>query len=317
MLFAIFNFYNFSFPFGFSYSALATSMCFMLHSMLFFWHRYELPAVILGRVSPEHPRQSNNGASPSESGRSTPEHHAMPPAGSVPHGARARPPIRPSASFSSTVASGRLSRNSSAGGLFHGGDSGEDDGSYVFFMDGEVVVHRNNNNNQEPRARTPSPVTSQAGGVVDPANAATEPRRNRLLGNNNHSHRLDSQQQLQQPPQRLVHNLGTRLATGASTDEVEEAHHAAALSPSSPGRHRPRYGGVEVDDDHDDHETSALQAILNASGEVSPGSSMADDDDDGPRGSPADLLRPPPSVPRSPLLHIPGLGPDDDDAATD
>ena len=185
LLFAIFNFYNFSFPFGFSYSALGTSMAFMLHSMLFFWHRYELPAVVFGLVSPEHPRQSSSGVSPvsasnnpappiqpsqpySESGRSTPENTA--PSSIVPNPRRV-PPVGRSTSFS-TVASGALSRNSSAGGLFHAG-GGEDDGSYMFFMDGEVVTHRN----AEPRTPSPfSPAASQTG--VDPAQAVTEPRRN-------------------------------------------------------------------------------------------------------------------------------------------
>ena len=81
LLFSIFHFYNFSFPFGFSYAALATSMCFMMHSMLFFWHRYELPAVALGRITPERPRQGMSSPPPSptsstpsvrsDSGRST------------------------------------------------------------------------------------------------------------------------------------------------------------------------------------------------------------------------------------------------------
>lgn len=56
LLFSLFHFYLFSFPFGFTHTALACTACFMVHSMLFFWHRYELPAVALGRVSPEHPR---------------------------------------------------------------------------------------------------------------------------------------------------------------------------------------------------------------------------------------------------------------------
>lgn len=56
LLFALLHFYIFSFPFGFSYMALTSTVCFMLHSMLFFWHRFELPAVVLGQVTAQNPR---------------------------------------------------------------------------------------------------------------------------------------------------------------------------------------------------------------------------------------------------------------------
>lgn len=57
LLFCLFHFYHCASPFGFGYLALATVACFMVHSMVFFWHRYELPAVALGWVTIEHPRQ--------------------------------------------------------------------------------------------------------------------------------------------------------------------------------------------------------------------------------------------------------------------
>jgi len=270
MLFAIFNFYNFSFPFGFSYSALVTSMCFMMHSMLFFWHRWELPAVVLGRVSPDHPRQHALSAgsmpsavhSPPGSGRSTPEQHdVIPGVNFVPMAGRL-PPIARSTSFS-TEASGRLSRISSAGGLFHVG-GGDDDGSYMFFMDGEVVMHRDitpnsssNNNNNAVRARTPSPVSSR---TVDPAAAVTEPRRNIHRPSNSNTATTNRQGAAQQQgaPQRFVSELDTLLASGRSTDEFEE-HDA-----TTPLMSRLRYDDY---DDNDGNETSALQAILNASGD--------------------------------------------------
>ena len=66
LLFTLFHVYYFSFPFGFSYMALSSTACFMLHSMVFFWHRYELPAVAHGLVSVDYPRMittSNVGAS--------------------------------------------------------------------------------------------------------------------------------------------------------------------------------------------------------------------------------------------------------------
>jgi hypothetical protein len=56
LLFSLFHFYLFLYPFGFCYTALASTALFMAHSMLFFWHRYELPAVAHGHVTLEHPR---------------------------------------------------------------------------------------------------------------------------------------------------------------------------------------------------------------------------------------------------------------------
>ena len=66
LLFSLFHFYLFSFPFGFTHTALVCTACFMIHSMLFFWHRYELPAVAFGRVSPEQPRMMGRPLPPPE-----------------------------------------------------------------------------------------------------------------------------------------------------------------------------------------------------------------------------------------------------------
>ena len=41
MYFTLFHVYFFSFPFGFSYLALVTTVLFLQHAMLFFWNRYE------------------------------------------------------------------------------------------------------------------------------------------------------------------------------------------------------------------------------------------------------------------------------------
>ena len=122
-------------------------------------------------------------------------------------------------------------------------------------------------------------------------------------------HRLDLPQH---PPQRFVTELETLLASGVSTDEAEEAAqtHTGISTPLSLGlRQQHRSGG------DDDNETSALQAILNASGddssspassslmEVSPReTSDPVEDEDGDDGDP----RLPPSPPT--LLSIPGLG---------
>ncbi|KAL7568112.1 hypothetical protein ACA910_019510 [Epithemia clementina (nom. ined.)] len=56
LLFALWHFYIFSFPHGFSYTALTSTVCFMMHCMLFFWHRFELPAIVLGQVNAQTPR---------------------------------------------------------------------------------------------------------------------------------------------------------------------------------------------------------------------------------------------------------------------
>lgn len=42
LYFTLFHVYFFSFPFGFSYVALVTTVLFLQHSMLFFWNRYEV-----------------------------------------------------------------------------------------------------------------------------------------------------------------------------------------------------------------------------------------------------------------------------------
>ena len=73
LLFALLHFYIFSFPFGFSYTALASAVCFMMHSMLFFWHRFELPAVVMGHVSSENPRMYQRSSSHSFPGQPTPQ----------------------------------------------------------------------------------------------------------------------------------------------------------------------------------------------------------------------------------------------------
>jgi hypothetical protein len=139
LLFALFHFYLFSFPFGFSYTALSSTVCFMIHSMLFFWHRFELPAVALGFVNAQNPRM---GIPPSPTIAPPP-----PPASqgrdhdTVPH--MILPPrldlIRQQSHGTISSLNGGTSRQSSTS-LFHRGDDGDE--SYMYFMDGEVVMHR-------------------------------------------------------------------------------------------------------------------------------------------------------------------------------
>lgn len=53
MYFTLFHVYFFSFPFGFSYLALVTTVLFLQHSMLFFWNTYE--ASLLLTLPPSFP----------------------------------------------------------------------------------------------------------------------------------------------------------------------------------------------------------------------------------------------------------------------
>jgi len=59
LLFLLFHVYQTAFQdHGFVYLALTVVWCFMLHSMIFFWHRYELPALVRGHVSIDRPRMN-------------------------------------------------------------------------------------------------------------------------------------------------------------------------------------------------------------------------------------------------------------------
>jgi hypothetical protein len=179
LLFALFHYYHISFPYGFSYAALTTSMCFMMHSMLFFWHRYELPAVFLGHVNPVHFRAVSGYSNNNNSGHNvspTPSPPPPPlPLRVVPSSVQfvdeqnnvddetisqqaptsnvvstADPTAAPVPNFErlnvgrtqsfNTFASGRLSRNSSNNGMYHRGDDEDDESSYIYFMGGEVVI---------------------------------------------------------------------------------------------------------------------------------------------------------------------------------
>jgi hypothetical protein len=212
--------------------------------MLFFWHRYELPAVVLGRVSPEHPRQrisTSPESTPSErsdSGRNTPE-HTVPTYINPTQGNFGR-----SLSFN-TAASGRMSRQSSTNGMFHQGDD-DDDGSYMFFMGGEVVMHRN-----EPRPPSPGTPTNEYM-ARDPGTATSEGRRNRR--------------------ERFVNELETLVASAVSTDDdSEQIRTPQASSSSADGLSGNTSSQSEQPTDNylEDNETSALQAILNVMNEES------------------------------------------------
>ena len=54
--FSMFHVYFFSFPFGFSYLALGTTVLFIQHSMLFCWNAFEIPALETGLITAVTPR---------------------------------------------------------------------------------------------------------------------------------------------------------------------------------------------------------------------------------------------------------------------
>ncbi|GKY93646.1 hypothetical protein MPSEU_000332000 [Mayamaea pseudoterrestris] len=149
LLFSLFHYYLFSFPFGFSYTALTSTVLFMAHSMLFFFCRYELPAVAHGQVSLSNPRMGNN-SNENGNGHHLHQHGPQQSAGLT------RLP-GPQISLSprvvqqhqytivrqgSQTSSG--SRQAGSSVVFHHGSTDEDDRdeSYLFFMNGEVVMHR-------------------------------------------------------------------------------------------------------------------------------------------------------------------------------
>jgi hypothetical protein len=251
LLFTIFHYYNFSFPFGFSYAALATSMCFMIHSMLFFWHRYELPAIILGRVRLEQPRQAIS-SSPTPSESETEDGDDLTSTIRQIHFENTPPRsnLNRNQSFN-TAASDRISRNSSTNGMYRQGED-DDDQSYTYFLGGEVVMHRS-----EERHRRFSPFSS-AVPAGDPT-AITEPRRNSRRSSHH---------------QRFVNELETLTASNLSTDDGDElvlTPEASRNEWSNGSRTAPAAdGGARAVDYDGDNEFSALQSILMRYDEQSP-----------------------------------------------
>lgn len=55
--FAMYHLYFFSYPFGFAYLSLCVAACHVLYWMLHFYHTYEIPLVVQGRLSSAVPRQ--------------------------------------------------------------------------------------------------------------------------------------------------------------------------------------------------------------------------------------------------------------------
>jgi hypothetical protein len=124
LLFALCHFYLFSFPMGFSYAALASTIGFMFHSMVFFWNRFELVAVAQGSAPPPRMHHGSSDATlalPSIS--LSPRHPLL---------------FRQHSQASSFAPSS--SRHASSVTLHPplGGEDG-DDSSFVLYLEGEVV----------------------------------------------------------------------------------------------------------------------------------------------------------------------------------
>ena len=59
LYFTLFHVYFFSFPIGFTYASLASTIMFLFHTMVFFLNRYELPALHAGLITPLSPRRGS------------------------------------------------------------------------------------------------------------------------------------------------------------------------------------------------------------------------------------------------------------------
>ncbi|KAL7466217.1 hypothetical protein ACHAXS_006508 [Conticribra weissflogii] len=58
LYFTLFHVYFFSCPVGFTYTSLLSTILFLIHTMIFFCNRYELPALHSGLTTPQSPRVS-------------------------------------------------------------------------------------------------------------------------------------------------------------------------------------------------------------------------------------------------------------------
>jgi hypothetical protein len=262
LLFSLFHFYLFLYPFGFCYTALASTALFMTHSMLFFWHRYELPAVAHGHVTLENPRM---GPHPMHQ-----HHHRMlndhdpprshtSPYGPTPPGipnillparrtatpSLLRHPIHnsPPYSASRTHSTAPVAREAhhdvafGAGGGVVGGDvimsrpgssvalvrDDDSTSSYMYFMDGEVVVHSSHNHHRSGESRP------------------------RMM---NRSRSFPSQTRLQES-RRLGHPAPEDLGYESNSNRRPLDRH---------------YGAVDADDDGtdglDDNTSSSLRSVM-------------------------------------------------------
>eukprot|EP00547_Thalassionema_nitzschioides_P007270 CAMPEP_0194221742 /NCGR_PEP_ID=MMETSP0156-20130528/31256_1 /TAXON_ID=33649 /ORGANISM="Thalassionema nitzschioides, Strain L26-B" /LENGTH=295 /DNA_ID=CAMNT_0038952247 /DNA_START=968 /DNA_END=1855 /DNA_ORIENTATION=+ len=203
LLFLAFHVYFFSFPHGFSYTALASTAAFLVHSMLFFWNRYELPAVARGLVSLEHPRM----AADTSAQASPDQQRLIPRLESSGHEEHTRPQLRqrpttsgrvedssqslsamapPAAAYPSTSTLGQsygdldMSRATSSAELFQMDNDGED--SCLYMLGGEVVML--NNTHRSTLGRRSSSMGSLSTSASIPEGDERPPRRRTTSSSN-------------------------------------------------------------------------------------------------------------------------------------
>jgi hypothetical protein len=162
LLFLLFHVYQSAYSqTGFVYLALTVVWCFIFHSMVFFWHRFELPAVVFGYVSVDRPRMTLHSAPFSTNTSSAPtgtdqQHrpseqrgmvlnnsassngaHLVSDRRTISMNGRGGPGVPSHPSFSTAS-----SRNGISGLFRNNHDDDSSTGSMLYFMGGEVVVHR-------------------------------------------------------------------------------------------------------------------------------------------------------------------------------
>jgi hypothetical protein len=259
----------------------------MMHSMLFFWHRYELPAIYLdqGRadhfshihvpiplppvISPVQLIDDRNVPNDSvrEQEQSSPQVSSGPSPVPLPNFDRMN--VGRTQSFN-TVASGRLSRNSSNYGLYNRGDE-DDEGSYMYFMGGEVVIPRpsndhSNNNSEHSRLRATSPYNTTSEFVPPPTNPtsrATSSASSLSLSSTAAAIGLiDNSESSRSRRERFVNELEPVVASAFSMDEDSDiVRNTNDVTPDSASHSMDEdmLDGLHLEDNN----TSSLQAILN------------------------------------------------------
>eukprot|EP00980_Cylindrotheca_fusiformis_P010716 scaffold2401_cov111-Cylindrotheca_fusiformis.AAC.8 len=195
LLFCLFHIYYFANPqIGFSYIAFSVAVLFIVHSMIFFWHRYELPAVAFGYINIQRPRANS---------RQQPEQPVLQTPPRVQRTTRRTNAYSRESSYNDLLlGSDNLMRQQSgeAGGLgfshpsfssttssssyrnsylFRPGindRSDEDDASFDYFLQGEVVVHRNGQQSEAQQDSTNSGecTRSSPATVAEPAEESIE-----------------------------------------------------------------------------------------------------------------------------------------------
>jgi hypothetical protein len=236
----------------------------MIHSMLFFWHRYELPAVALGIVSVEHPRMGSSMSSfqGEERGRYEPPAPSVaqpPPVPSI-----ASPPHQLVRQLSHGTAASRTSRQASSTALFNDGEDGDE--SYIYFMGGEVVMHREDRRAPLPTAPPTDDVPRRVGGIPDHILAEVGVLHHNNDNNNTatSTHSFDAMDN----DDELFHSFedeqtgrgDAQLQSDGGGAVIVDAPETSALQAILHVHETPRNDIVDAP------ETSALEAILNVHG---------------------------------------------------